>query len=483
MNQTKQMNQRGNFSTKFGFILAASGSAVGLGNIWKFPYITGENGGGLFVLIYLACILFVGLPILIAEIMIGRAAQQQAGGAFKKIMGKPTGWTFVGLLGVFTSFVILSFYAVVAGWTMDYTLKSFIGFTNQMHLSAASLEGAAIMEHLREEATTRFTALYTDGWTSTFWATAFLMCCAAVVLNGVNKGIEAASKILMPILLVLIIGLTLYGTTLSGFNQALHFVFSPDATKLKPDGILEALGHAFFTLSLGMGGMITYGSYQKSRENLIGQSVAIAGLDTLIALLACLMMFPIVFSFNQEASAGPGLVFMSMPIAFASIGPFGSILSIVFFGLLTIAALTSAIALLEVASSWFIDEKGWSRKKATWTMTAGALGLGIPSAFSADPNFAMSSWESSYGMNFFDTMDFLASNWLLPTGGLLISIFAGWIMPKRIRAAELEGATAELTVTWLICIKFIAPILVILVLLQKSGLISINDLLGYTNLS
>ena len=477
MTFNKENNTRGNFSTKIGFILAASGSAVGLGNIWKFPYITGENGGGLFVLIYLACIFFVGLPILIAEIMIGRSAQTQAGGAFKKILGGSTRWSAIGILGVFTSFIILSFYAVVAGWAMDYTLKSLVGFTNQMNLATQGLSPEASSELLSSDANKRFTALYLDGWTSSFWATCFLLCCSIVVLNGINKGIEAASKILMPILLALIFGLTLYGMTLPGFTDALKFVFAPDITKLKPDGVLEALGHAFFTLSLGMGGMITYGSYQKNKDNLISQSCAIAGLDTLVALFACLMMFPIVFSFNQEPSAGPGLVFMSMPIAFASLGSFGSFLSILFFGLLTIAALTSAIALMEVAASWFIDEKNWSRKKSTWIVAGAALALGLPSAFSADPNFLMKSWEPSYGMTFFDTMDFIASNWLLPLGGFLIAIFAGWVMPERIKSAELKGTSANLITIWLFCIKFVAPVLVVLVLLQKSGLISINDLL------
>ena len=532
---------RGHWGSRIGFILAASGSAVGLGNIWKFPYITGENGGGLFVLIYLICIALVGLPILVAEIMIGRAAQAQPVEAFKRLQGGTTVWSAVGWLGVVSGFLILSFYVVVAGWAMDYTLKSVVGFTNpigeraeetslvyratepvdQMRITlteniaeepvadaiqswkrrfspstteawgdyqhamgfagvdaslllddpvianavatvepeladrdaaiaaarqtAADDVAAMSDEEVREAATTLkrrtlisgevstvFSGLLGDGWTSTFWAGIFMFLTILVVATGVGSGIERTCSILMPLLMLCIVVLVIYGVFQPGFGRAVSFVFTPDPNALEPRGVLEALGHAFFTLSLGMGAMLTYGSYQRSRSGgLLGESIAIAGFDTAIALLACLMMFPIIFSYGQDPTAGPGLVFMSMPLAFAEMGQLGMMLGIVFFGLLVFAALTSAISLLEVVASYLIDAHQWSRPKAAWTLGGVIFAFGIITAFANSAGFKMTSWLPGYGQSFFDTMDLLTSNWMLPLGGLLIAVYAGWIMPAR----------------------------------------------------
>jgi len=574
-----------------GFILAAAGSAVGLGNIWKFPYITGENGGGLFVLIYLVCIAAVGLPIMMAEIMIGRAARKQPVVAFEVLAGRKTSWSMVGWLGLIAGFIILSYYVVVAGWAMDFTLKSIVNFTEPLHdkaqsdasryrattsiaemrqmlvstraergtrsrmadlkrdlpLSAwkdferytkavkgligqtkdgarkalfedatlkanveraesinkqiASLQAQSKKEALahyttksvrsiRDEAETEkrrqvvaakiqgtFLELARDGWTSSFWALVFMLITILIVSAGVTKGIERACKILMPTLFVLISVMVVYGFFQRGFSEAVSFVFKPDPSKLKASGMLEALGHAFFTLSLGMGAMITYGSYQSTKKRLAGTAATIAGLDTLVAILACLMIFPITFSYGQAPSAGPGLVFMSMPLAFTEMGGGGMLLAILFFGLLVMAALTSAISLLEVVSSYFIDKLEWTRKKAAWTMGFAIYCLAIPCAFSMDPDFKFESWESTFGKNFFDTLDYLASNWLLPLGGLLVAIYAGWIMPKKIRAAELEGTAPVLVTAWLLLIRYLAPVLVVLVLLQKVGLLQVDELL------
>jgi len=582
----EQESTRGHWGGRIGFILAAAGSAVGLGNIWKFPYITGENGGGLFVLIYLVCILIVGLPILIAEIMIGRAAQAQPVEAFRKLQGQGTAWAGVGWLGVVTGFVIASFYIVVAGWSMDYTLKSVAGFSNPIaeraedaalhyrataniqdmraslvtdlgradiaaakkawrrqfapstwtswtaftdlgplsneerarvltnpaiaeavntiepHLGdlAATVSGiqssvAANVDAMPEadfidqstaihrrsyistEVASVFNGLSQDGWTSTFWAAIFMFISIMVVATGVGKGIERTCRILMPLLLASIVFLVVYGMFQPGFGQAVSFVFSPDPTALEPSGILEALGHAFFTLSLGMGVMLTYGSYQRSCSGgLVGQSVAIAGLDTAIALLACLMMFPIIFSYGQDPSAGPGLVFMSMPLAFVEMGELGMMLGIVFFGLLFFAALTSAISLLEVVASYLIDAKGWSRPKAVWTMGSLIFGFGIITAFASTDDFMMASWLPGYGQTFFDTMDVLSSNWMLPLGGLLIAIYAGWVMPARVRNAELSDLSGPLATTWLVLVRYFAPVLVGIVLLDKIGVLNVNEL-------
>ena len=581
---------RGSFGTRLGFILAAAGSAVGLGNIWKFPYITGENGGGLFVVIYLACIALVGIPIMAAELMIGRAAQTQPVGAFGRLLGRSTGWSIVGWLGMVAGFIILSYYIVVAGWSLDYTLKSFSNFTepvatealaeakayrattsvdtmrttlvdwkadHQARSEVASIrsqapkrvwdahgsftaalakaggEGAEsaravlledrdfkaavetaepLVAHIaraKADARTEATAYYgarsdlqvrdeaetvfrrgviadrvgaafgkvvTDGWTATFWAFLFMLMTILIVAGGVSKGIEAACRVLMPLLIGLMVVMVVYGMTQPGFGDAAAFVFSPDPSRLKASGVLEALGHAFFTLSLGMGAMITYGSYQRGKGSIFRESFWIAGLDTGVALLACLMLFPIIFSYGQEPAAGPGLVFKSMPLAFAEMGSGGMLLGIMFFGLLALAALTSAISLLEVVASYFIDNRGWSRTKAAWLLGTGVFLFGIPSAFSFDPDFAMESWESTFGKSFFDTMDYLASNWLLPLGGLLVAIYAGWVLPVRIRAAQLESEGAAKIQVWLAAIRFVAPVLVILVLLQKVGVLRIDEL-------
>jgi NSS family neurotransmitter:Na+ symporter len=280
----------------------------------------------------------------------------------------------------------------------------------------------------------------------------------------------------MPLLFALVVVMVVYGATMSGFRDAFDFVFRPDPQRLKASGVLEALGHAFFTLSLGMGAMITYGSYQQSKESLAAESAIIATLDTVISLLACLMIFPITFSYGQAPSAGPGLVFVSMPLAFAEIGAGGMLLAILFFALLCVAALASAISLLEVVVSYFIDERGWSRRRAAWLLGLVILAFAVPSAFSGDSRFPMTGWNTSYGRGFFDTMDYVASNWMLPLAGLLISIYAGWVMPRRVREAELRGAGQLIVTGWLLLIRFVAPVLVTLVLLQQVGFLDADEL-------
>ena len=522
--------------------------------------------------------------------MIGRAARKQPVGAFTALSGPSSGWRVVGWLGIITGFIILSYYIVVAGWAMDYTLKSVANFTDPIAERAtadakayrvttpleamrtalvadraerATLEqtadihgeapraawkawevyrnaadkaaggaGAATETHeilledadfkaeidqtrpladrvaalqqsaraealahyqaapprqVRDEAETlvrrqhiatdvgkAFGTVVSDGWTGTFWAFLFMLMTVLIVAGGVSTGIERVSRVLMPLLVGILVVMVGYAAFQPGFGPAVSFVFEPNPSRLKASGVLEALGHAFFTLSLGMGAMITYGSYQDKKENLLKQSLIIAGLDTLVALLACLMIFPIIFSYGQVPAAGPGLVFKSMPLAFAEIGSGGMLLGILFFGLLVVAALTSAISLLEVVASYFIDRRGWSRMRAAWVIGGVIFLFGVPSAFSFDPDFAMSSWEPTFGRTFFDTMDYLASNWLLPIGGLFVALYAGWIMPKRLRAAELEGLSAGLVKGWLALIRFVAPALVLVVVLQKVGILRLD---------
>ena len=335
------MADRGHWGSRAGFILAAAGSAVGLGNIWKFPYITGANGGGIFVLVYLACVLFVGLPVMTAEILIGRATQKSPVGAMRLLAGRRSPWTAFGWLGIAASFVILSYYSIVAGWALDYTYLSLTG-----KIVGLGPDGVQSV----------FGRLYASPARNLFWHTIFMGLTIAVVLGGVARGVERWSRILMPTLLVMLLVFLIHSFTLSGFKQGFDFVFGLHTERFTAAGALEALGHAFFTLSLGMGAMLTYGSYLRREDDVVAASITISALDTLIALVASLVLFPIIFSFGMEPGAGPGLVFISIPIALSQMAG-GTFLSILFFGLLVFAALTSAISMLEVTTSYLIDER------------------------------------------------------------------------------------------------------------------------------
>lgn len=461
------MNEGGGrpqWGTRMGFVLAAAGSAVGLGNIWKFPYITGENGGGWFVLIYLVCVALVGLPIMVAEIMIGRASRQSPVGAFAFFRGGRSAWSWTGWLGVAAGFVILSYYSVVAGWSLSYVWGS---LTGAFH----GLEPAAVGE--------AFNALYASAGLNLGWHVAFMALTVGVVLGGVKRGIEATCTVLMPALLAIVVGLVVYSVFLpgGGFAKAVDFVFVPHAERLGRRAVLEALGHAFFTLSLGMGAMLTYGSYLKDRRDVLRSSVWVSVLDTVIALLACLMIYPVMFAFGQEPQAGPGLVFKSLPVLFSQL-PGGRWLSLLFFLLVVFAALSSAISLLEVVAATLIDRLGWTRRRAT-LLAGGAIFLfGVPSAVSGAG--WLGGWERLFGSNFFDTMDYLASNWMLPLGGLLIAIYAGWALSEDQRR-EAFGADEHPPAVYAVfraLLRWVAPLLVLLVLFHKVGLLHALGLLS-----
>lgn len=446
------------WGSRLGFILAAAGSAVGLGNIWKFPYIAGENGGGLFVLIYLACVALVGLPIMVAEIMLGRASRQSPVGAFEYFSRKGSAWSLVGWLGVAAGFVILSYYSIVAGWSLNYVLLS---LTDRFrHLDAAGV-GAI------------FDTLYTSGSINLFWHFLFMATVMGVVLAGVRKGIEKTCNVLMPALIVIIILMVVYSIFLpgGGFLKALDFILVPHADKLSRRSVLEALGHAFFTLSLGMGAMLTYGSYLKERKDVLHSSVMVSLLDTLIALLACMMIYPVMFAFGQAPEAGPGLVFKSLPVLFSQL-PGGLLLSLMFFLLVAFAALSSAISLQEVVTSTVIDKLGWKRSRATILTGSVIFLFGIPSAFAGGGGL-FSSWADIFGMNYFDTMDYLASNWMLPLGGFLIAIFAGWVMTEEQRrnAFGADLHPEPYYKVFRVLLRYVAPVLVLLVLMHKVGLL------------
>ena len=457
--------QRAHWGSRVGFILAAAGSAIGLGNIWKFPYITGVNGGGLFVLIYLVCIAVVGLPIMAGEILIGRTAQSSPVGAFRSLSRPGSPWLGVGFMGVAAAFVILSFYSVVAGWAMHYTWLSIKGgFTG---MSAGDV-GA------------QFKAVFVDRRINLFWHAVFMVLTVGIVIGGIRGGVERWSRILMPLLFMMMVALLIRATTTEGFGAAVDFVFAPHTEKFRwGPSVLEALGHAFFTLSLGMGAMITYGSYLSKEDDLVTTSVTVSVLDTVIALIACLVLFPIVFSYGMAPGKGPGLVFVSLPIAFGKM-PGGAVWATVFFVLLTFAALTSAISLLEVAVSYIIDEKRWRRVPATLLCGAVIFLFGIPSALSGGTELFGSDFEqltshvfgAGKGKNWFDTFDYLASNWMLPLGGLGIAVFLSWRVGSEARRQGFLSGTryGKLYWGWLQLLRYVVPVGVVAVFLHAIGL-------------
>lgn len=431
---------RSHWSSKIGFIWAAAGSAVGLGNIWRFPYMTGENGGSIFILIYLLCVALLGLPVIISEVMLGKVSQRNPVGAFQKLAGKNTLWQIAGFMGVLAAFVILPFYSVVAGWCLNFLYKAVTGVFSATHSMS---EIVAI-----------FKQLTSSPFQQSVFLGLFLMMTVGIVLAGVQKGLQRWAEIMMPALILILIGLAIYGLTLPGAQEGLRFLLSPKPEKLTPQSALAAMGQCFFSLSLGMGAMLTYGSYLRVNDRVASSSLWVVLMDTGIALLAGIVVFPIVFTFTYEAAQGPGLVFVTLPAAFLQM-PGGTWLAIAFFLLLLFAALTSSISLLEVITAYFIDEHKMSR-----FITAIIFGLicfliGVGCAYSG---------------GYFDFLDKLASNYLLPLGALIISLFAGWKLDKKLAKNDFAGAWySSLFYAWLWCARIIAPMLITFVFLNVLG--------------
>ena len=456
----QQNSGREQWNSKIGFILAASGSAIGLGNIWKFPYIAGENGGASFILIYLICIAIIGLPVLIAEILLGRTTQRNPIGAFRKLTNSKL-WIGVGGMGVVSGFLILSFYAVIAGWAIGYVVEALVGNFSQFST------GAIASEH--------FNSLVTDIPWIVGYFTLFMIITMLFVYLGIQKGIERGSKIMMPVLLVLLVILMIRGITLEGSEEGLAFLLNPDWSKIDAQAILIALGHAFFTLSLGMGAMLTYGSYMSKKDSVPSAALQIVILDTVIALIAGVAIFTSVFAVGLDPSAGPGLIFHTIPAVFAKM-PGGYFFSILFFFLLSIAALTSAMSLLEVVVAYFVDDRGWNRKKAAIAMGFVVFLLGLPSALS----FNLLADFTIFGKTFFDVIDFLASNIFLPLGGFLIAIFVGYVWGfDKVISNLREGAEnlfdnyPYVITTWKFFLKYLSPVLIFIVLLHSLGVIDL----------
>jgi NSS family neurotransmitter:Na+ symporter len=440
--QQVEKKQRENWGSRFGFIMAAAGSAVGLGNIWRFPYLTGMNGGGAFIVIYLGCILFVGLSIMLAEFTVGRKTGLAAVGAYKS---QNRNWTFAGALGVLSGFFIMGFYPVVGGWSLAYMVKSVTGL-----LAAPE----AIGDY--------FGAFIGAPVEPLVWMVVYLAVNIFIVAKGVAGGIEAAGKVLMPSLFVLFIFLIFRSVSLPGAGAGLSYIFKPDWSVVTGQTFLAALGQAFFSLSLGMGCMITYGSYLNKKENLPSNALTVVSMDTAVALMAAIAIFPALFAFGVEPAAGPGLVFVVVPQIFAQMGGMGMLFSVIFFLALTIAALTSSVSLLEVVVAYLIDEKGVARRTATYVASAVMCVMCILSSLS----MGVMSGFTVLGVGFFDFFDILTDKIFLAIGGMLLAIFVGWFMDKEELKAEVTNngeVSFGLFEAWYAMIKYVIPVLIAVV--------------------
>jgi len=443
-------NTRGNWNSRLGFILAAAGSAVGLGNIWRFPYATGENGGALFVLIYIIAVLVIAMPVMLAEITLGRASKRNPVGAFQIVRsGSP--WKYVGYLGVVSGVMILSFYTVIAGWTLGYLFKSLTG-----KLTQATVESA----------TEVFSAFTASPLQQIFFLFIFMVLTMYIISRGVSGGIEKYAKILMPMLLVILALLLIRSLTLPGVQAGLSFYLKPNFNVLTPAVVLAAMGQAFFSLSLGMGTMITYGSYISKKENLPGAAGWIVACDVMIALLAGFIIFPAVFSQGMQPDGGPGLVFNILPVIFAQM-PGGAFFGPLFFGLLAIAALTSTISLLEVPVAFLIDEKKWPRRRATLSIGALTTLIAIPSALSGGGSKFFSNMPV-INMDFLSLWDKIWGNLGLSLGALLTAIYVAYIWKTPSALDEINACENRFKLTWfwVLAIKYICPFFIFIILLS-----------------
>ena len=447
----EEKKKRDGFGSKIGIIAAAAGSAIGLGNIYRFPCELGNNGGAAFLLIYLAVVIFLGIPVMLSELVIGRRSQSNAVGAFKKLAPK-SAWSIVGYMGVLCGFIIFAFYSTVSGWTLEYIIKAVSNSFQGKDLAAMEQD---------------FTDFHNMGWRNVMWQAIFIFLTGFVVFKGVQNGIEKYAKILMPLLLVILIVLGIRSATLPGAKEGLSFLFRPDFSKIDGKVLISALGQGFFSLSLGMGALITYGSYIKKKDNLTSTAFSVVLADTLIAVLAGLVIFPAAFSFGIRPTAGMGLVFNTIPMIFNQMAG-GYIFCIIFFVLLAIAALTSTISLLEVVVAYLSEELHINRKWSTVWACVATLLIGSFASLSLMENtpFAVG------GRTVFDLMDFVSSNILLPVGGVLIVIFVGWRLGKSKFFEEVtnEGTIkASLKKVIFFIIRYLAPIAITVVFI--SGLI------------
>jgi NSS family neurotransmitter:Na+ symporter len=458
----------GQWSSRWAFVLAATGSAVGLGNIWKFPYITGENGGGAFVLVYLICITLIGVPIMMAEIMLGRRGRQSPINTMHTLAieaGHNPHWKWLGWLGVVAGFLILSYYSVIAGWSLAYIFRTVSGtFTNATPDGVASIFGSFLA----------------DTESLMFWHTVFMVMTMLVVARGVTGGLEKAVKFMMPALFIIMIVLLGYAMNTTAFDEGIRFLFKPDfhallyytddfgVERVSWNPVLIAMGHAFFTLSLGMGAIMVYGSYLPQDASIARTTFMIAGADTLVALVAGMVIFPIVFANGLEPGSGPGLIFQTLPLAFGHM-PGGIFFGTLFFILLTFAAWTSSISLIEPAVAWLVENHNMDRRKASVVMGIACWLFGLLTVFSfniwSDVK-PLTMFEHFRDKTLFDLLDYLTANIMLPLGGLLIAIFSVWIMHEDASIDELGMGDGPAYKLWHFLVRYITPIGVIIVFLR-----------------
>ncbi|HPW90619.1 MAG TPA: sodium-dependent transporter [Paludibacteraceae bacterium] len=450
---TSQSQKRTKFGSKFGVVAAAAGSAVGLGNIWKFPYEAGQNGGAAFLLVYICCVFLLGIPVMVSEFAIGRRAHANVSGAFRKLTGNNR-WIGVGVLGALTAFLILSFYFVVAGWSLEYVAQAvsnnFVGKT-PTDLSVA------------------FTDFTSDTYRPLFWTAIFVLLTALVLLAGVEKGIERYSKLLMPFLAVILILLSIRSVTMPNGIEGLTFLFKPDFSKITPQVILSALGQAFFSLSLGMGCMITYGSYMRKSNNLVQTAVQVTIIDTLVAILAGVAIFPAVFSLGINPAQGPELVFVTLPGVFTHM-PGGYIFAILFFMLLAIAAITSTISLQEVIVAYISEEFHLSRKKVIAVSSLLLMVGGVLASLSLGPHSNL----VINGKPLFELLDFVTSKLFLPFGGFLIALFVGWFYKAEYMRDEISNGgklNTSFFPVYRFLIRYFVPLAILLIFCNELGLL------------
>jgi NSS family neurotransmitter:Na+ symporter len=448
----KRTSLHGHWSSKMAFILAVTGSAVGLGNVWKFPYVAGQNGGGAFVLVYLGCVILIGLPVMMSEILLGRRGRRNPV-ATMELLGQEEGssgqWRWLGVLGVIAGIFILSYYSVIAGWTLFYIVKSATG----------AFQGASA------ETVSGIFNGFVGSWQLVLLChTLFMALTVFVVARGVERGLEQAVRFMVPALLTLMVVLLGYSITSGSFGRGVDFMFTPDFDALTWQSVLAAMGQAFFTLSIGMGAIMAYGAYLPEETSITGASGAVVTADTTIAVLAGLVIFPLVFANGLEPGEGPGLVFQTLPLALGQL-PAGSFFSTLFFVLLSFAAWTSALGLMEPAVAWLVERHNKTRSQAAIIIGLLIWSIGLGSVFS----FNILANTTFLAGTIFDNIDFLTSNIMLPLGGLIIAIFAGWVMCRNSSADELGGAGSTYKL-WRVLTRYVAPVGILFILLQAVGL-------------
>jgi len=444
----------GFWSSKLAFILAVTGSAVGLGNIWKFPYIAGENGGGAFVLIYLLCVFGIGLPIMMSETLLGRRGRRNPVTAMALLgeeEGKNASWGLVGLSGVVAGFIILSFYSVIAGWIMAYVFKSAAG-------AFVGADAAAVQTLIGD--------LTSDWKVSSLWHTLFMVLTVAVVARGVERGLEQAVTLMVPALVGILLVLLVFSAATGEFELGARFLFEPDFSKVTGATVLAAMGQAFFTLSIGMGCVMAYGAYLPQETSIPATALAVVCADTAIALLSGLVIFPIVFANGLDPMAGPDLIFRALPLSFGNM-PGGIFFGTLFFMLVSFAALTSAISLMEPAVAWVVERRGMSRARASIAIGLIIWALGFLSVLSFNVLSDLQFWHGT----FMDNFDYLTSNIMLPLGGLAITVFCGWVMARIASSDELAVGEGRLYRIWLFSSRYTAPVAVTLVFLNAIGVL------------